>query len=64
MKSGGAHRTSKLTCMHLDEDAAEGPHVDGQIVGNAEENLRTPVKPLIYKLLLLLKKMGKVSSAS
>ena len=31
--------------MHLNEDAAQTPHVDGQVVGDAEKHLRRPVEP-------------------
>ena len=35
------------TCVHLYEDAAQRPHVDGEVVGDPEQNLRAAVEPEI-----------------
>ena len=34
----------RLSCVHLDQDAAEAPHVNGQVVGDAEQHLRGAVE--------------------
>ncbi len=37
----------RLPRVHLDKDAAERPHVNGQIVGDAEQHLRTAIEPAL-----------------
>ena len=44
-------REERLPCVHLNQDAAQAPHVDGEVVGDPKENLWTPVEPALDVLI-------------
>lgn len=44
--------------MHLHQDAAQGPHVNSQVVGCAQKHLRRPVEAALDVLVDLGKKQG------
>ena len=37
----------RFPSMHLHQDAAQGPHVDGQVVGHPKQHLRGTVEPAL-----------------
>lgn len=45
--------------MHLHQDAAQGPHVNGQVVGCAQEHLRRPVEAALDVLIDLGTERGR-----
>lgn len=49
----------RLSCVHLHQDAAQRPHVDGQVVRHSQQDFRRSVKPALDVLIDLENKMGK-----
>ena len=43
----------RLARVHLHENAAETPHVDGHVVREAEQHLRRPIEPTLNVLIQL-----------
>ena len=43
----------RLARVHLHQDAAEGPHVDGQVVRHAQQHLRRAVEATLDVLVNL-----------
>ena len=44
----------RLAGVHLDQDTAQAPHVDGQVVGSAQEHLRRAVEAALDILVDLM----------
>ena len=57
-------RKERLPRVHLDEDAAQGPHVNGQVVRNAQEDLWRPVEPRLDVLVDLKRKKKRCNEFS
>lgn len=41
----------RLSCVHLHQDASQGPHINGQVIWHSQQDLRRAVKPALDVLI-------------